>query len=307
MKYAILVIAANLLIGSSGAQVTGVLAELNAYYDSTRIKSGNIPAALVVTKRGEVLLERYEAGVFEGLSVPVDERTMFTIASATKSYAAALLLNLQKDGLLWLNDPVGKFLPAFRTRGAGLFDRREVLVRHIASHTSGSSIPKGKYEWSDTPPDLEWVQIDTPPGGVWDYSSIGMHHLQRTIEAAKGKDYQTALRERILDPLGLKGTRFVFDGDSGLPVLPRRIDTERDPPEVYYWAHEEHLVGVGIYTTVRDLNRFCQMMISDGTFGGHLYFNSEAENSSGCSTRSDRPIRANTGFPGGCSRKRAAT
>ena len=96
MKYAILVIAANLLIGSSGAQVTGVLAELNAYYDSTRIKSGNIPAALVVTKRGEVLLERYEAGVFEGLSVPVDERTMFTIASATKSYAAALLLNLQK-------------------------------------------------------------------------------------------------------------------------------------------------------------------------------------------------------------------
>ena len=144
MKYAILVIAANLLIGSSGAQVTGVLAELNAYYDSTRIKSGNIPAALVVTKWGEVLLERYEAGVFEGLSVPVDERTMFTIASATKSYAAALLLNLQKDGLLWLNDPVGKFLPAFRTRGAGLFDRREVLVRHIASHTSGSSIPKGK-------------------------------------------------------------------------------------------------------------------------------------------------------------------
>ena len=33
MKYAILVIAASLLIGSSGAQVTGVLAELNANND----------------------------------------------------------------------------------------------------------------------------------------------------------------------------------------------------------------------------------------------------------------------------------
>ena len=264
-----------LLIGSARGQEAGVLAELNTYYDSTRIKSGNTPAAIVVTRNGEILLERYEAGAYAGLHVPVDANALFAITSASKSYAAALLMSLQKDGLLSLNDPVGKFLPAFQTRGKGLFDRREVLVRHIASHTSGSSISKATYDWSDTPPDLEWVQIDTAPGGVWDYSTIGMHLLQRTIEAATGKKYQIALRERILRPLGLKGTHFVFDGESGLPVLPGRFDTERDSPEIYYWAHELHLAAAGIHTTARDLNRFCQMMISDGTFEGHHYFNAE--------------------------------
>ena len=217
------------LAGSARGVQADVLAELNAYYDSTRIKSGNTLSAMVVTRGGEVLLERYEAGRYEDLSVPVDANAMFAISSATKSYAAALLINLQKDGILSLNDPVAKFLPAFRTHGEGLFDRRGVLVRHIASHTSGSSIPKEKYDWSETPPDLEWVQIDTAPGGVWDYPTLGMHLLQRTIEAATGKKYQVALRERILDPLGLKGTRYVFGGGSGLPVLPGRLDPERAP------------------------------------------------------------------------------
>ena len=55
----------------------------------------------------------------EDLSVPVDANAMFAISSATKSYAAALLINLQKDGILSLNDPVAKFLPAFRNTRRG--------------------------------------------------------------------------------------------------------------------------------------------------------------------------------------------
>ena len=58
------------------------------------------------------------------------------------------------------------------------------------------------------------------PGSEFRYSSLGMLILERTIEAATGKDFAILLHERILEPLKLKSTGYVYAGNATDQVLP---------------------------------------------------------------------------------------
>ncbi len=67
----------------------------------------------MVSRNGEILFEKYAAGIDGQAPLgPVDAQSLWPIFSATKSYVAGLLLSLAKDGILALDDPVSKYLPA---------------------------------------------------------------------------------------------------------------------------------------------------------------------------------------------------
>ncbi|MGH2561981.1 MAG: serine hydrolase domain-containing protein, partial [Thermomicrobiales bacterium] len=95
-------------------------------------------AGAAVWRQGELVAERYAGEGQPG--VPVDESTIFALASVTKPVAAAVLLCLVDDGLLGLDEPAGRFLPEFLDADdAGEYGqfRTEVTVRHLLCHTSG--------------------------------------------------------------------------------------------------------------------------------------------------------------------------
>jgi CubicO group peptidase (beta-lactamase class C family) len=243
---------------------------LDAYVHATAIALGNCPTALVVSRNGEILFEKYSAGIDGAAPLgPIDANSLWPIYSSTKSFISALLLSLVKDGILTLDDPVSSYLPEFGTHGEGEFDRRTVTIRHLASHTSGAASPERS-------PDLNSIRIDTPPGEVFLYSGLGMHILERTIEAATGDDLETLLNKRIIVPMGLKHTRYVYEHDPSLPLLPIR-NTEKDPARNFLFVAKGMRAHYGLYSTARDCNRYGQMWLSDGTFEGHTYFEPEGK------------------------------
>lgn len=253
-----LVLAYYLAAGSTEADGSDtVLTEIADYVRQTTEDLGGGPWAVIVRKDDQVILEKYGAGKHEGT---VDAESLWPLFSVTKSVAIGAILALEKKGTVSLDDPVSKYLGAFKTKGDGAGDRRDVTIRHLASNTGGVSIPKEKYvPTKDKPPDMEFVQVDTPPGEVFEYSALGMHILQNTIEAATGEPTEKTLSALVFEPLGLSSARYIAEPYSKLPIIPvRKAEKVADR---YYYAPTGLACHSGIYMTAIDLNRYGQIWL----------------------------------------------
>lgn len=155
----------------------------------------------------------------------------YFIASTTKLYVAALVMQLRAEGRLDLDAPAAKYLdPVVMTgihvlRGADASGR--ITIRELLSHTSGladyfegrqrdGSTQFGKalqadFAWSFddvlriTKHELTPKFAPSTPGKAF-YSDTNYQLLGAVVEAVTGASYEDALRQRILVPLGLAGT-----------------------------------------------------------------------------------------------------
>ncbi|CAL9519763.1 D-alanyl-D-alanine carboxypeptidase [Nocardiopsis dassonvillei] len=198
-----------------------------------------------------------ESGIQEG--PPTDGH--FWIGSTTKTFVATLVLQLVAEGLLGLDDPVADRLPRF-----GLDTR--ITVRMLLQHSSGLYNYTGELEadgtfvpgidatgraWAQNrfrsyrPDELVEFSLARParfePGAQWSYSNTNYTLAVLLIEEVTGHTYAEAMRQRILDPLGLSGT--VVPGDS--PDLP-------EPHAHGYFHYEEDGERVTVDVTRQNLS-----------------------------------------------------
>ena len=153
----------------------------------------------------------YEKGFGEAemaWHVPNTPETRFRIASVTKQFTAALVLQLIEQGEMELDAPVTRYWPEYPAAQGDA-----VTIRHLLRHTSGipslTSFP-GRADTQrqpHTPAESVASFWDMPlefePGSTFRYSNSGYILLGALIERATGQPYDVALRERLLDPLGL--------------------------------------------------------------------------------------------------------
>ncbi|MBN1876614.1 MAG: beta-lactamase family protein [Anaerolineae bacterium] len=250
------------------------LTEFEIYVISTLRALAPCAGALLISQRDQVLLERYFPSTGSpALVPPVDENALWYIFSVTKSFAAALLLNLATEGVVGLDEPVIHYLPDFAVHAAM---RDKVTLRHLASHTSGVTVPDEPASLNDLASgSLDAVEIITEPGIAFNYSQLGMIILEYALEVATGDDFGTQMRARILDPLGLHDTRYLYDTGTSLPLLPIESGTSIAPERTFHVTPNPGRAGTGLYTTARDLHRFGQFWLTKGRFEGRTYFSSE--------------------------------
>ncbi len=118
--------------------------------------------------------------------------------------------------------------------------------------------------------DLSEVAVSTKPGSVFAYSALGMHILERFVEALTGRDYEAILRSEILEPFGIGDLRYVYDeSDSAWPrVLPCRNG-------LVVPSQRRQRCGLGLYGTARDLLGFGQGWLSLVGASGSLWCSPE--------------------------------
>jgi D-alanyl-D-alanine carboxypeptidase len=234
-----------------------------------------VPGAVVRAAAPGVPWEK-AAGIADlstGAAMRAEHR--FRIASVTKLFVAAVVLQLVDEGALALDDEVGLV--------AG-----NVTVRQLLNHTSGlphaaeldelfEPYRKNRaYRPKWTPRDVLALVESRPrlfsPGEGWFYSGSNYVALGLIVEEATGSTLSEELTRRIIEPLGLGGTDLPapFPTPAGLargylpsdnPLLPDPgpgpIDvTDIDP---FSWG------GTGMVSTARDLARFLQALL-----GGEL-------------------------------------
>jgi CubicO group peptidase (beta-lactamase class C family) len=163
--------------------------------------------------------------------------TIFRIASMTKPITSVAVMMLYEEGKLLLNDPVSKFIPAFKqlqvmpsgqdTAGP-VPARRAITIRDLLTHRSGITYgflnngPVGKAYRSNGVLDGLTVMPDSledainklasqplmsQPGEAFNYS-LSTDVLGRVVEVASGQRFDVFLRERIFTPLRMMDTSF---------------------------------------------------------------------------------------------------
>lgn len=173
--------------------------------------------SVLVIKDGKVLREKgYGLANIEH-GVKVTPQTVFQSGSVGKTFTAALIMLLEKDGKLRLDDPVSRHLPG--TPAAW----EKITIRHLLSHTSGLGDPYEIIDFRKDYSDEELIALEATvpvrfaPGEKWAYSNMGYHLLGFIANRAGGKFYGEQLRERIFAPLGM-GTRVISEAD----IVPHR-------------------------------------------------------------------------------------
>jgi len=144
---------------------------------------------------------------------PVDENTVFRIASMTKSFTAAAILQLRDLGLLSLEDPVELYVPELKALVYPTSDSPRLTIRHLLTHSTG--FPEDN-PWGDQQLDAtdelmsawmrEGIPFSTAPGTAFEYSNYGFSILGRIVANVSGLPYPRYVQERLLGPLGMTVT-----------------------------------------------------------------------------------------------------
>ncbi len=171
-------------------------------------------ASVTVRHRGEEIATHAAGEARPGK--PVNDRTLFGLASVSKPVTAGVVMTLVDDGELSLEEPVARFVPEFAAPSAEgnpawEASRGLITVRHVLAHLSGlpEDLPPRTLRARDMPSlsDLTDSLIALPlqfePGTELRYSNAGYALLGRLIERVTGRDIWDFARERLLGPMGL--------------------------------------------------------------------------------------------------------
>jgi CubicO group peptidase (beta-lactamase class C family) len=175
-----------------------------------RARARGVPGAtLAVLADGQVRTEA--AGVLNvETGVEATPDSLFQTGSVTKSYTATVIMGLAEEGKLDLDAPVVDVLPEFRVADPEV--TWTVTPRHLLSHTSGIA---GEF-FEDTGRGDDALERyvervadlgqDLPLGVTMSYCNTGYVVLGRIIERLTDQVWDAAMRELLLEPLGVKRT-----------------------------------------------------------------------------------------------------
>jgi len=170
---------------------------------------------------------------------PLALATKSWMASVTKMLAASLLMQLVDQGLVGLDDPVEKYLPALRNIPV----ETPLTVRHLYTHTNGLD-----GHWGDEMNDLEELVADLYPtlkvGQYHYYNGVGYALGSKIVETVSGEALPQCYKNHLLGPLGMNDTT----------VTTSSWDTQSVP---------------------LDMAKFGQMLLNGGAYGDMLFFSED--------------------------------
>jgi D-alanyl-D-alanine carboxypeptidase len=167
--------------------------------------------SLYVRLRGKTWISRgYGDSDLEN-HVRASPETVYAIASITKQFTAAAVLQLAEVGKLQLDDEIIRYLPDYPVRG------NRVTVRQLRNHTSGirNMTALGAPYWSQISRDVQPEDVirifqnepfDFSAGEHYSYSNSGYFLLGVMIEKASGMKYSEYLAKNVFAPAGLQHT-----------------------------------------------------------------------------------------------------
>jgi CubicO group peptidase (beta-lactamase class C family) len=204
-------------------------------------------------------------GVGDG-GVPADSRTLFRIASMSKSFTALAILQLRDAGRLALNDPVSRYIPEMADLDYPTDDAPIITIRHLLTHSAG--FPEDN-PWGDrqlAAPDEELrahvaagVAFSNVPGITYEYSNLGFALLGQVVEVASGMAFQDYMHEHVFSPLGMTSTVWEYERAPAerLAFGYDRVDGEwvRIPLE----HHGAYGAMGGLITSIEDFARYAAL------------------------------------------------
>ncbi len=268
------------------------------------VASGRLPGmTTLVMRRGEIAWLRSCGFADVERRKPLREDSLFRIYSMTKPLTSLAIMMLYERGLFQLDDPISRFLPAFRSMrvftdgSTAKWDsvpaQREITFRDLLTHTSGltygfmdahpvDALYRSRgIDFSSSDEDLAvlverlaGLPLLSQPGSRWNYS-VSTDVLGHLAAVISHRPFDQFMREEILEPLGMVDTGFVVPAGQLDRLTANYVPGEGgalvladDPADSRFSRPRLASGGGGLVSTAADYLRFCRLLLNRGHLDG---------------------------------------
>ncbi len=255
----------------TGREIDSVAAKVLSTFDVPGI-------AVAVVKDGKVLYEKGYGVRSLNTKLPVNEHTLFGIASNSKAFTAAALGMLMDEGTLKWDDKVRDYIPEFKMYSP--YVTEEFTIRDMLTHRSGLGLGAGDLMfWPDsnsfTIQDIIYnLRYLKPVSGFrtqYDYDNLMYILAGEIIKRVSGSSWEDFIEKRMMLPLGMtesfaslsrvENTENLIDPHA--PVDGKVQVIRRD------WSEVANSAG-GINSSVHDMTKWIIMQMNEGRYGPDL-------------------------------------
>ncbi|HVN00320.1 MAG TPA: serine hydrolase domain-containing protein [Caulobacteraceae bacterium] len=244
-------------------------------------------AAVAVVQNGQVVLKKGYG--FAGPGRPVDpDRTLFRIASISKTFTWIAALKEVEAGRMALDAPINRYLPPDDAvpDAAGW---RQVELRDLMTHTPGFEDRTFDHLFTDKPSKIRPLETQLrlarprrvfAPGTTPAYSNYGAALTGEAVSRLEGAPYQSVIEREILGPLGMAHTTFrePYPARADLPApMATALAADRSvgyrwsgdtfEPQTYEYITQGAPAGAGS-STAGDMARYMLAILGDGQLDG---------------------------------------
>lgn len=275
MRYCLtcIVIAAftSMLSEPTAAQVPP---DIDSYVEEV-CETFDVPGVAVsIVKDGEVVVAKGYGVRRLGEETPVDEHTLFGIASNTKAFTATAIGMLVEEGKLDWDKPVIEYLPWFRLSDP--YVTGELTVRDLLVHRSGLGLGAGDLLWwPETTYDrkeivrrLRYLPLATSFRSAYAYDNVLYIAAGEVIEAVSGETWEQFILHRILEPAGMEDARFrnkEIHKEANVAAAHARV--EGTLQEIQPFTSDKTNASGGIYASASDMAQWLIAQLDSGRVG----------------------------------------
>jgi len=231
-------------------------------------------AAVVVVKDGKVLLVKGYGYRDAAKKLPITGKTLFPIASITKSFTVTALGTLVDQGRLEWDKPVREYLPGFR-----MYDpvaTEQLTPRDLVTHRSG--LPRHDLLWysSSLTRDqlvarLRYLEPSKPIRSTYQYNNLMFVTAGYLAGQVAGTSWEELVQRQILTPLGMNTTRFSSQDARKSPdyALPYRKNRKTDVVSEIEFSQWGDVGPAGsMNSCIDDMARYLLLHVNKGNVDG---------------------------------------
>lgn len=224
--------------------------------------------AMVLIENGEVSKD-----FFYSIDAPVNEQSVFPVASISKWVTSFGILKLVEQSKLDLDTPVDNYLTRWHLPKSE-FDNKKVTIRRLLSHSSGliddlgyegfksnetvQTIEESLIKAADAPYSEGVAIVGYEPGEQYMYSGAAYTILQLLIEEVTGESFQKYMTRAVFEPLEMNHSTFVLSEKPNLELVPIYKDDQTKRPFNSFTA----LAAASLFTSTGDLTKFLKANVS---------------------------------------------
>jgi len=255
------------------------LKEIDVYANSVIATHGGPGMAIAIVKDDKVAMAKGYGKLDLGKSESVDTNTLFAIASNSKAFTTASLAILVDEKKLAWDDKVSKYLPDFQMYDPWVTS--ELTVRDLVTHRVGLDTFSGDLLWYEATftaeEILNRVRYLKPVSSFrtrYGYQNLMFIAAGKVVEKVSGKSWCSFVRERILDPIGMKDTRCGF-GDLGSNAARPHNESSGPLRSLPHGNVNGGYGAVALTSSVADLSKWIRLQLGKGKFDGKQIFSEQ--------------------------------
>ena len=230
-------------------------------------------AAVAVIQDGKILFAKGYGYRDAGKKLPVTTKTLFPIASMTKSFTVTALGTLVDQGRLDWDKPVRDYLPGFRMYDPAATE--QLTTRDMVTHRSG--LPRHDLLWYSSSftrdqlvDRLRYLENNKPIRSTFQYNNLMFVTAGYLGGKIAGLSWEDLVRQRVLDPLGMHGTCMSSEEARQHPdyALPYRKNRKTEEVREIAFSKWGDVGPAGaINSNIEDLAQYVLMHVNHGAAG----------------------------------------